>query len=109
MKIYCPTFDFQGVRAGVSFVEGIGETDDPVKILWFKEHGYYVPDPEPTSKKKSEPKVEVKTDENTCFYGDKNLDIMTLEELKEFSKEIGRGRGLNVLKTREQVIRHIKK
>lgn len=45
---------YTGIRAGVAFVNGSGETEDPHLIAWFREHGYEVveeqpkePDPEP--------------------------------------------------------------
>lgn len=104
MKIYCPTVDFQGVRAGVGFVDGVGETDDANKIRWFRENGYFVPDVQTEP-----PKPEVKVDEESHIYEGVNLDLMTLEELKDFCKDIGKSRGVAIMKKREQVINHILK
>jgi len=42
MKIYAPNKDYCGVSATVGFINGVGETDDPDLIVWFKEHGYKV-------------------------------------------------------------------
>lgn len=43
MKIYAPVKDFNGLRNGVRFVDGIGETNNPQLIAWFENHGYKVP------------------------------------------------------------------
>lgn len=44
MKIFAPNKDYSGVSAGTTFVKGVGETDDPRLIDWFKDHGYVVED-----------------------------------------------------------------
>lgn len=41
-KIYAPNKQYTGISAGVPFVNGAGETDDPHLIDWFKAHGYEV-------------------------------------------------------------------
>ena len=43
MKIYAPVKDANGVYASVRFVNGVGETNNPHLIEWFKSHGYKVP------------------------------------------------------------------
>lgn len=43
MKIYAPVKDFNGLRNNVRFVAGVGETDDPRLLDWFRSHGYQVP------------------------------------------------------------------
>ena len=40
MKIYAPVKDANGTWASVRFVNGVGETNDPDLIEWFKNHGY---------------------------------------------------------------------
>lgn len=44
MKIYAPVKTSNGVWATVRFVNGVGETDNPKLIKWFKERGYKVVD-----------------------------------------------------------------
>lgn len=44
MKIFSPVKDYTGVSASVPFCNGVGETDDPHLIGWFKDHGYIVED-----------------------------------------------------------------
>lgn len=41
-KIYCNNKEFNGISAGVNFVNGVGETDVPHLISWFYENGYAV-------------------------------------------------------------------
>lgn len=41
-KIYAPNQEYAGISAGVPFVNGIGETEDPLRLAWFKTHGYEV-------------------------------------------------------------------
>lgn len=41
-KILAPNREYTGVSASVAFCNGIGETDNPTLISWFKEHGYIV-------------------------------------------------------------------
>lgn len=40
MKIYSPNKDYTGVSASVPFCRGVGETEDPHLIAWFRAHGY---------------------------------------------------------------------
>ena len=42
VKIYAPNEDYSGSSAGVTFVNGVGETDNLYLIEWFKNHGYKV-------------------------------------------------------------------
>lgn len=44
-KIIAPNKGYNGTAASVSFRDGIGETDKPHLIQWFKEHGYKVEEP----------------------------------------------------------------
>ena len=44
MKIYAPVKDTNGIYASVLFKNGVGETDEPYLIEWFKRNGYRVED-----------------------------------------------------------------
>ena len=48
-KIYSKNKRYYGISAGVNYVNGVGETDVPHLISWFKENGYTI------LKDKSEP------------------------------------------------------
>ncbi|MFR4439024.1 MAG: hypothetical protein ACLT46_03880 [Hungatella sp.] len=58
MKIYSPNKEYTGVSASVPFCNGIGETDDPYLIGWFKSHGYRVEEEEPEKESEKEPEKE---------------------------------------------------
>lgn len=42
MIIKAPNKQYNGLSASVRFVNGVGETEDPHLIDWFKSHGYKV-------------------------------------------------------------------
>lgn len=54
MKIYSPNKEYTGVSASVPFCNGIGETDDPYLIGWFRSHGYRVEEEEPEKESEKE-------------------------------------------------------
>ncbi len=43
-RIKAPNESYAGISAGVVFENGIGSTDNPYLIEWFKAHGYMVED-----------------------------------------------------------------
>lgn len=51
MKIYTPVKGFNGKRASVEFRNGVGETDNPDLIAWFKSKGYGLEDTSEPKKK----------------------------------------------------------
>jgi len=62
-KILSPNKQYCGISAGVTFVNGVGETANPLLINWFKDKGYRVeeesvivetPKPKPETKTKPE-------------------------------------------------------
>jgi hypothetical protein len=69
-RIICPNKEYTGVSASVPFLNGIGETDDPHLIEWFKAHGY-----------------DVETDDETG--GGKSFAAMTVKALKVYAEEHG--------------------
>ena len=46
-KITSPNKEYSGLSAGVTFVNGVGETDIPHVLDWFREHGYIVEEVDP--------------------------------------------------------------
>lgn len=67
-KILSPNKSYTGVSASVAFCNGVGTTDNPELIDWFKKHKYQVVEEE----KK-----------------DKTLDEMSVEELVSYANEHG--------------------
>lgn len=72
-KILAPNKSYTGVSASVSFVNGVGETDKPELINWFKEHSYTVED------EKQE------NDQGEGDAGHKELEDMTKAELEKMA------------------------
>jgi hypothetical protein len=61
VKIIAPNKNYNGISAGVRFMNGIGETSDARLLGWFKEKGYTVVEETPV--KDDKPKDEVKDEE----------------------------------------------
>jgi len=66
MKIIAPNEEYNGVSAGIEFVQGIGHCTNPHLISWFKEKGYTVVDEDKDK--------------------DLNFEKMTVKELKEYAE-----------------------
>lgn len=62
MKVYSPNKEYTGISASVPFCNGMGETDDPHLIEWFKEHGYTVEEPMEAEVSMEEAVEEVQTE-----------------------------------------------
>ncbi len=45
--ITTPVPGFTGVSVGVNFTDGVGQTDDEVKLAYFRRHGYGIDVPVP--------------------------------------------------------------
>ena len=58
-KILAPNKKYTGVTASVAFADGVGSTDKPHLIKWFKEKGFEVtadsPAPTPEASKPEKP------------------------------------------------------
>jgi len=117
MKIYAPVKDANGVYASVRFVNGVGETDNPHLIEWFRSHGYKVPIEEdaPTDEGVVDESefVEINKivdDEPELMgYNDKKTDepdfeSMTPLELREWAKEHGLGLTIKNIRNREKLL-----
>lgn len=75
VKILSPNRSYTGISAGVDFLRGVGETNDPNLIDWFKEHGYSIIE-EDVDLKPSEKKLEEMAVEELVAYAEKkSIDI----------------------------------
>lgn len=115
MKIYAPVKDFNGVHASVLFVNGVGETDNPHLIEWFKSHGYTVEDVEPTNLviEPQNDEIEVVNDEveeveevEMMGYADKSprFEDMTPNELRDWAKANGKGHLIKNTRNKEKLL-----
>jgi len=48
-NIHAPNKSFSGVRYGVTFTNGIGQSDDKTVLAWFKTNGYQLGDAKPAT------------------------------------------------------------
>lgn len=106
MKIYSPVLNFNGIRWNVRFVKGVGESDDPQVIEWFRSRGYEI-----------EPSNCVEKDV-TLKVGDVTFDLepkvddrdysefekMTPIELREWMKNNGMGSLIKNIRNKEKLI-----
>ena len=73
--IKSPNQEYTGTSAGVTFVNGVGNTDNENLIEWFRDHGYEV-----------EIDAEVSTEEDS---GEKKIDdLEKTEEIGKNEKEV---------------------
>lgn len=82
-KITAPNAKYNDVSAGIRFSDGVGYTDNPHLIEWFKSHGYTV-------------------DETAL----PDLDSMKVDELKAYAE--GKGIDLGDATKKEDIIAKLK-
>ena len=82
-KIICPNKEYTGVSASVSFCNGVGETEDPRLIKWFKDHGYTVTD------KDKEEVIAEETATEKEIYTKKALEGMGAPDIDELAAKEG--------------------
>ena len=65
-KVYAPLQDYNGISASVTFVNGVGETDNENLLEWFEEKGYTVErDEKPKRGKKTKGATEETSEETS--------------------------------------------
>ena len=65
-KVYAPLKDYNGISASVTFINGVGETDNENLLEWFEEKGYTVErDEKPKRAKKAKEVTEETSEEAT--------------------------------------------
>ena len=103
MKIYAPNKQANGVYASVMFVDGVGETDSPRLIEWFKSHGYTVE----KSVEKCEEVIE-KLLEKCDEPKEPDFDAMTPNELRDWMKANGLGMQIKNIRNKEKLLEIIR-
>lgn len=103
MKIYAPVKTATGTYCSVRFVNGVGETNDPHLIKWFKDHGYKMEDVVETNVvnivEEVEPTVEEESEETEV-----DLESMTPIEIREWAKANGHGSKIKNIRNKEKLI-----
>lgn len=82
MKITTPNSEFTGTRAGVKFVNGVGETDDEAALVSFRRHGYTIED----AGEDANPLADLKLDELKSHAAELGIDLgdaKTKAEIKD--------------------------
>lgn len=102
MKIYAPVKDANGIYASVRFVNGVGETNNPALIEWFRKHGYRVEKGEET------PIVNVEKNEDNQITTEPNLDEMTSDEIRAWAKANGMGGVIKNTRDKEKLLKLIR-
>lgn len=101
MKIYAPVKDANGVWASVLFVNGVGETNKPHLIEWFKEHGYRIEEETISPTTYSE---EVLTQVVEKVDSEPNFDGMTPNELREWMRDNGYGGQIKNIRNKDKLL-----
>lgn len=104
MKIYAPIKETNGVYASVMFVNGVGETNKPSLIKWFKEHGYRVEEERVVDTTKMIDEVLESAEE----VPEKTLEEMTPNELREWMKANGYGGQIKNIRNKEKLLELIR-
>lgn len=120
MKIYAPVKDANGVWASVRFVDGVGETNNPALVEWFRQHGYRIEKSDNTqdnvveksdntqlstvSLEKCETEDEVTLEK--CDSPD--FDSMTPNQLRDWAKANGLGGVIKNTRNKDKLLELIK-
>lgn len=107
MKIYAPVKDFNGLRCGVRFVNGVGETDNTKVIEWFKSHGYKIEksvqlNDFPIEKLVEKSEDSVRIVQEKCDETD--FESMTPNELRDWAKANGLGSQIKNIRNKEKLL-----
>lgn len=81
MKVYAPNKGYSGISAGVTFINGVGETDNTHLLDWFREKGYKI---EENNENEETPESGREADNKKAY---DYLDGMDVDELKDFAEE----------------------
>ena len=111
MKIYAPVKDFNGLRNNVRFVNGVGETDNPLLIEWFIAHGYGVEKSLEKCDKSIEKSLEKSDEDFINLIIDSqdeqiepDFDKMTPNELRDWMRENGYGSKIKNTRNKEKLL-----
>lgn len=106
MKIYAPNKYATGTWCSTQFVNGVGETDDPLLIKWFVDHGYKVEDNKKVVKPQPSVVIEPKNDEikEENNQVEPDLESMTPNELREWLKANGYGSQIKNIRDKEKLL-----
>lgn len=101
-KIYAPVKDANGVWATVRFTNGVGETNNPALVEWFKRHNYRV------EKCDNLPEIVVEKCEVVEVESEPDFESMTPNELRDWAKANGFGADIKNTRNKEKLLEIIR-
>ena len=101
MKIYAPVNDANGIYASVRFVNGVGETNNPALIEWFRKHGYRV-------EESKEPIVDNYKEVEPTDDGKPDFESMDSDEIRAWAKTNGLGGVIKNTRNKEKLLELIR-
>lgn len=105
MKIYAPVKDANGVYASVRFVNGVGETDNPRLIKWFKDQGYAVENEKAKNQRVEMLPTTHESEPEMLDNGDQpDFDAMTSDELRNWARSNGYGSKIKNTRNKEKLL-----
>lgn len=104
MKIYAPVKNATGVWCNVHFKNGVGETDNPHLIDWFRRHGYRIEEELPTLNIEETVKTEISNVEETVL----DFESMTPNQLRDWAKANGLGSKIKNIRNKEKLLEIIR-
>ncbi len=110
MKIYAPVKDFNGLRNNVRFVNGVGETDNPQLLDWFRTHGYKVPLVDEINQLADVGKKVDDTEfvEINKIADEPDFDSMSADELRNWGRANGFGAKIKNTRNKEKLLEIIR-
>ena len=108
MKIYAPVKDFNGLRNNVRFVNGVGETDNPALLPWFKSHGYKVPIDDGLRVEQAATIQPTGVVEDAETVNQPDFDSMTADELRNWGRANGFGAKIRNTRNKEKLLEIIR-
>ena len=103
-KIYAPVKDATGVWATVRFTNGVGETNNPALVEWFKKHNYRVEKCDNVPVNTVE-KCEVEIEK---VESEPDFESMTPNELRDWAKANGFGGAIKNTRNKEKLLEIIR-
>ena len=109
MKIYTLVKDFNGVRNGVRFINGVGETDDLKLVEWFRNQGYVVEKSRvEIAEMEVAPVTPVKEGETAETSKQPDFESMTPNEIRDWAKLNGYSNKIRNIRNKEKLLEIIR-
>lgn len=108
MKIYTPVKNATGVWCNVHFQNGVGETDDPHLIEWFRSNGYKIEESIESDEDVLNLVISDLNDEIKTENGEIDFESMTPNELRDWARANGFGGKIKNIRNKEKLIEIIR-